>query len=207
MIVAPAISRATVVYSNLGVGNSSNIDGNVVGNDLAADNLAQADTFTPAANYTLTNVQLALSCPVAGTCPDNYTVEILSDLAGFPNTSSVLFSASEAGTALLGASTTSLVTIPTTISVLSGVSYWIVVLNPSGNDRIQWNWNTKGDASAEATAFAGGGLGDTYYELGSTPNAYAVNGTVVTSSTPEPGTLAMMLGGGLLLGFLRKVRR
>ena len=202
MIVAPAVSRATVVYSNLGAGSSSQSSGNDVGNDTIGDNLAQGDTFTPGANFTLTGIQIALSC--WGTCTQNYTVEIVADSGGLPDTTNVLFSAVELGTALGAPSTSSLISIPTTISVLSGVAYWLVVLPDAGTtDEIQWNWNTQSDVSNEATAFAGGGPADTWSALGGTASAYEIDGTLA----PEPGTLAMMLGGGLLLGFLRKVRR
>ena len=205
MIVAPAISRATVVYSNFGAGSSSNIDGNEVGNDTIGDNLAAGDTFTPGANYTLTGIQIALSC--WGSCANNYTVEIVADSGGLPDTSTVLFSAVELGTALGLPSTSSLISIPTSISVLSGVAYWLVVLpDAAGADEIQWNWNTQSDASNQASAFAGGGPADTWYTLGQTPGAYEIDGTS-SVATPEPGTIGMMLGGGLLLGFLRKVRR
>lgn len=207
MIVAPAVSHATVVYSNLGAGSSSDINGNEVGNDgVPGDNLAQGDTFTPGANYTLTGIQIALSC--WGTCANNYTVEIVADSAGLPDTTTVLFSAVELGTALGAPSTSSLVSIPTTISVLSGVAYWLVVLpDAGGTDNIQWNWNTQSDASTQATAGAGGGPGDSWFVLGQTPGAYEIDGTLATTAAPEPGTIGMMLGGGLLLGFLRKVRR
>jgi hypothetical protein len=114
----------------------------------------------------------------------------------------------ELGTALGTPSTSSLISIPTTISVLSGVAYWLVVLPDAGGaDEIQWNLNTQTDPSNQAVASAGGGPGDTWYALGQTPGAYEIDGTLVTAGTPEPGTIGMMLGGGLLLGFLRKVRR
>jgi len=206
MIVAPSVSRASVVYSNLGVGSSSSIDGNEVGNDGVGDNLAEGDTFTPAANFTLTALQLALSC--WGTCANSYTVELTNDASGVPG-ASILFSSVQLGTALAAPSTTSLVTIATTaVSLVAGTSYWVVVLpDAAGTDEIQWNWNTTGDPSNLATAFAGGGAGDTWFTLGGTPSAYEVDGNLVTAGTPEPGTLGLMLGGGLLISLLRKVAR
>jgi hypothetical protein len=206
MIVAPSASRASVVFSNLGAGSSSNIDGNEVGNDRDGDNLAEGDTFTPGGNFTMTTLQLALSC--WGTCANTYTVELTNDASGVPGTS-ILFSSVQLGTALAAPSTTSLVTIATSaVSLVSGTSYWIVVLpDVGGTDEIQWNWNTTGDPSNLATAFAGGGAGDTWFTLGGTPSAYEVDGTIVGTGTPEPGTLGLMLGGGLLIGLLRKVGR
>jgi hypothetical protein len=205
MIVAPAVSRGATIFSNFGAGQSSNIDGNQIGPDGFGDNLAQADTFTPSANYTFTSLEIALSC--YGTCASPFTVDIATDSGGFPNLSTgVVFTAAVPGTSLAAPSTSSLITLTGSFALTSGTAYWVVVMpDAAGTDQIEWNWNTTGDPSTEETAAAGGGPTDTYFALGNTPGAYEVDGTL-PGGTPEPATWAMMLGGGLLLGFLRKFR-
>jgi len=203
LAAAPAVCRATVVYTNFGGGFTfNNGAGNTVGTDGLGDNLAQANTFTPTATYTFTSLEIALSCN--GACPDNFTVAILGDSGGLPNAASVLDSFIVAGSGLQALGGSAYLTLtggsPT---LVSGTPYWIAVLSDT-NNQIVWNWNTTGDPSAEATAFAGGGVGDLWYALGATPGAYQVDGS--GSPVPEPGTLGMILGGGLLLGLLRKVR-
>jgi hypothetical protein len=207
MVVAPAVSRGAIIFNNLGAGQTSNGTlGNEIGNDgIPGDNLAEGDTFTPGANYTLTSVEVALSC--WGSCPNNLTFDITTDSGGFPNLSNVIGTGVIPGGTLGAPSTTSLLTFTGSLSVSAGTAYWIVILpDPTGVDQAQWNLNTTGDPSTqEATAFAGGGAGDTYFELGSTPGGFEVDGTLV-GGTPEPATWAMMLGGGLLLGLMRKFR-
>ena len=210
MIGAPAVSRAAIVYSNFGPSFSyDTTGGNTVGNDGIGDNLAQADTFTPGATFDLTTIEIAVSCLASGDCANSFTVELTSDSAGLPNTGSVLASFSVAGTSLpvLGGSTPVTLTYAgPTLALNSGTAYWLVVLPDAGGaDQIVWNLNSTGDASNLATAFAGGGSGDTYYTLGGTPGAYEIDGTPA-GGVPEPGTVGMMLGGGLLLALFRKVR-
>jgi len=207
LIGAPAVSRASIVFSNFAASDGYNTtQGNEIGNDGVGDNLAQADTFTAGSNFTFTGLTIALSCLSNGSCPDSFSVDLVADSGGLPNTSSVLESFSVAGTSLQVLGGSGVVTLNSVLNPMltAGTSYWIAVLSDL-NDHIAWNLNTTSDASAEATAFAGGLPGDTWFALGATPGAYEVDGTV-GSGTPEPGTLSMMLGGGLLLGLIRKIR-
>lgn len=211
MIALPAVSRATIVYSNFAASfGYDTLDGNEVGNDLASDNLAEADTFTPTSTLDLSSIEIPLSCLNTGLCPNNFSVEITTDTGsapGVPNTSSVLASIAVTGSTLPifgGSGHLTLTYSGPTVALAAGTQYWIVVLPDAGGaDQIEWNWNTTGDSSASATAAVGGGPSDTWFNLGSTPSAYEIDGT---SSVPEPGTIGMMLAGGLLLGFIRKVR-
>jgi hypothetical protein len=204
LIGAPAVSRASLVFSNFGAGFSYNTSvGNEIGNDGVGDNLAEADTFTAGSTVTFSSLEIALSC--FGACPDAFSVDLVADASGLPNTSSVLESFSVLGTSLqvLGGSAHLTLTSVAHPTLTAGTHYWIAVLSDL-NDHIAWNLNTTGDSSAEATAFAGGGAGDTWFALGQTPGAYEVDGS--GAGTPEPGTLSLMLGGGLLLGLIRKIR-
>jgi PEP-CTERM motif len=209
MIGAPAVSRATLVFSNFGADDSYNTGfGNQIGDDGLGDNLAEADTFTPASTVDFSSLEIALSC--FGGCPDSFTVELTTDVSGLPNTDTgVLESFTESGTSLAAQSSGPAPIMFTSILnpvLTAGTPYWIVVLPDAGGvDQIAWGLNTQSDPSASATAFAGGGPTDTWVNYGDTPGAYEVDGSS-TSSVPEPGTLGMLLGGGLLLGLLRKVR-
>ena len=211
MIGAPVVSHAAIVYSNFGSSFGYNTSqGNTIGNDGFGDDLAQADTFTPSSTLDLSTIEIAISCLASGDCANNFTVDLTSDSAGVPNTASgVLASFTVTGSTLpvLGASTHLTLTYAgPTLALNTGTHYWIVVLpDASGTDQLVWNLNSTSDSSNLATAFAGGGSADTWFTLGGTPGAYEVDG-VSPGGVPEPGTLGMMLGGGLLLGLLRKIR-
>jgi hypothetical protein len=214
MLALPAVSRAAIVYTNFDAGLSYNPSfANEVGDDLAIppDNLAEADTFTPTTTLDLSSIEIPLSCLNTSLCPNNFTVELTTDSSGSPNTvSAPLASFTVTGSTLPIFGVTTHLTLTysgPTLALNAGTAYWIVVLpDASGTDQIEWNTpvNTN-DTSAEEVAFAGGGSSDSWFALGGTPNAYEVDGTV-PGTVPEPGTIGMMLGGGLLLGFIRKVR-
>ncbi len=213
LIAAPSVSRATTAYSNFGAGFAYNTtQGLVVGNDLAGDNLAEADTFTPSSTLDFSTIEIALSCLATGDCPNSFTVDLTTDNSGVPNTSGggVLASFTVTGSTLpiFGVSTHLTLTYAgSPLALNSGTAYWIAVLPDAGGvDQIVWNWNTTGDISSQAVASNGGGPSDAWLApSGQTPGAYEVDGNP-PGGVPEPGTFGMLLGGGLLLGLLRKIQ-
>jgi hypothetical protein len=210
MIAAPAVSRASTVYSNFtGSFLFNSGGGNLVGDDGLGigDNLGQGDTFTPGATYTFQSLEIALSCEFstsAANCPDDVTVDLETSSSNAPS-GTILESFTVTGRTLqtLGATGYTPLTSLVNPTLTSSVQYWIVVLADT-NDTVVWNWNTAGDSSAQAVSSDGG---TTWLSpSGQAPGAYEVDGALVGNSTPEPGTLGMILGGGALLGLLRKVR-
>lgn len=212
MIASPAVSRASTVYSTFGpsFGDETGV-ADQVGPDGFGDNIAQAATFTPGSTLDLSSLEIALSCFNTGDCPDNFKVEVTADSSGLPNTSDVLASFTVAGSTLpiLGASSHLTLTYSgPTLALNSGTPYWVVVLpDATATDQIQWNLTPGSDIST-AVAFGGGGPGDTWFSASETAGAFEVDGNNPGGGggVPEPGTLGMMLGGGLLIGLVRKIR-
>jgi len=204
ILAAPVVSRATTVYSNFGASFAYDTgEGNLVGNDDAGDNLAEADTFTPGFTSTLQTIEIALSCEFVSDCPDATTVAIETDSGSDSPSGVVLESFTIAGNTLptFGVSTHLTLTSVLNPTLTSGVQYWIAVESDT-NNRVEWNLNSTGDTSDQDVSGDGG---TTWFSAsGQTPSAYEVDG--IASSVPEPGTLGMLLGGGLLLGLLRKIR-
>ncbi len=209
MVAAPAVSRASIVYSNFSAGFGYQTgDGNGVGNDFLGDNLAEADTFTPGATYTFQSLEIALSCEFstsAANCPDQVTVDLETSSGDAPSGTILETLPLVTGSTLqtLGASGYVTLTSSAHPILTSGTQYWVVVIADL-NDTVVWNWNSTGDVSDQATSLDGGTTWNS--PSGQTPGAYEIDGTTSGSGTPEPGTLSMMLGGGLLLGLIRKIR-
>jgi len=203
--IAPTVGHATVVFSNLAGGSTKyNIsDGNLVGNDpIFGTDDAEGDTFL-GTGLTFSNLQIALSCFGAGFCPDNFTVALTANNGGQPGATIESFTVSGASLGITGANN-ALVNLSSVLHpVLSnGTRYWITVVADL-NDIIAWNLNSTGDSSAEANSQDGG---STWFSpSGFTPGAFEVDGTSNTNA-PEPGTAALLVSGGLLLGLFRRVR-
>ncbi len=204
MGVPVASSAATAAaFSNFGSGFSyDTTEGNTVGNDGQNDGVpfAEGDTFSPSFTGPLVSLQIALSCAFA--CPNNFTVSLNNDNGGQPGTAieSFMYAGTTLGT--LGNNNTPVVLTSVLQPVLTGgTAYWVEVQPDSSNaDSIAWNLNLTGDSSSEAISTDGGATW--FAPSGQTPGAYEVNAT-----TPEPASLGLLLGGGLLLGLFRKKLR
>src|ERR1019366_894511 len=154
--VAPAVSRASVGYTNFGTSPLFNTtQGNEIGPDGLGDDLAEADQFTAAATLNLSTIEIALSCVNTGLCPNSFAVALESDDAGSPaNTVTPLASFTVTGSTLpiLGSSIDQTLTYSgPTLTLDSGTSYWLVVLPdaaPVGADQIAWNLNSIGQTSS-----------------------------------------------------------
>jgi hypothetical protein len=202
MFVVPAVSHATVVYSNFGTSFGYNTSaGNIVGDDGAGDNLGQADTFTPGSTAILNTIEIALSCQDVRLCPTAFTVSLESDSGDAPAT--ILESFTVAGTSLgvLGVNNAP-ITLTSVLNptLVAGTQYWLAVTGPL-TDMIVWNWNSTGDSSDQSVSLDGGA--SWISQSGQTPSAYEIDGTI---ATPEPGTLLLLLGGGLLIGLKRQFK-
>jgi hypothetical protein len=203
MFVVPTVSHASIVFTNFGASFAYNTTGgNIVGNDLAGDQLAQADTFTPAANATLSSIEIALSCFTvgAGGCPVSITVSLDSD-SGADSPGATLESFTVAGP-FGGLGSNNAPVVLTSVlhpTLVSGTQYWLAVIAPLTTE-MGWNWNSTGDVSDQAVSTDGG---VTWFSpSGETPGAYEIDGT---SAVPEPGTILLLATGGALIALKRKL--
>lgn len=199
LLIIPAVSSASVIAGNFGAGQSyDTVDANIVGNDFSGDNQAQGVSFTPSSSAILGSVSVAVGCFSTGFCPDNVTVSLVANNAGTPG-STTLESFTIAGGTLTG--TPSVFTFNSVQDPLlhAATTYWLIMTTDT-NDTAVWNWNSTGDMSTTATSLDGG---STWAQAGLTPSAYELNGTNV----PEPASVVLVLGSGLLLGFASKLRK
>ena len=206
--LVPAARAGSVLFSNFGPGNSYDTgDGNFVGNGLdgTGNNYASGDTFTPSATGPFTSLTIALS-NYYGTNTDTLAVSLTADSgANSPGSVLAAFDIGPGSLGLFGLNNAPLVlTAIPGISLMAGTQYWVTVADISGGtDTNVWNWNTTGDASANAISTDGG---MTWFSpSGLTPGAYSVNG----ASVPEPSTLVLLSTGalGVVLGRRRMRRR
>jgi len=82
-----------------------------------------------------------------------------------------------------------------------GTHYWVAVRAPL-TDTIAWNLNTSGDVSDQAISTDSGATW--LSPSGNTPGALRVD--AVPLAVPEPGSLGLLIGGGLLLSLVRRQR-
>jgi len=204
VLIAPSVGRATVVFSNLagGLTKYNTSDGNTVGFDpVFSTDDAEGDTFL-GTGLTFSNLQIAINCVAIGACPDNITVALTANNGGQPGATIESFTVAGGSIGIFGGN--ALVNLSSVLHpVLSnGTRYWITV-EADLNDALAWNLNSTGDTSAEANSQDGGA--SWFSPSGFTPGAFEVDGTANTSA-PEPGTAALLVSGGLLLGLFRRVR-
>lgn len=198
---APSVARAATVFTNFGPSLAYDINsGNSLGNAFDGNLYAQANTFTPSFSASLDSVLLALSC--AFSCPDPLTVSLNADNGDQPGAVLETFSIDGTGLGSFGTNNPSLLLSSILHPTLSaGIQYWIAVSAPL-RDTAVWNLNTTGDVSDQAISTDGGATW--FSPSGNTPGAFEVGGSPV--DTPEPGTVALMAGGGLLLAIFRRRR-
>jgi hypothetical protein len=132
--IAVAPARADVIYSNLGPGGTFDTNGWLVGGQMQVI----AHQFTPAADYTFTDAQLALGV-ITGTI-NTMNVYLMTDFGGFPDEILELMIATDIGpfppSALVTVTSKELPTLG------ADTPYWIVATSPGGN--LAWNWNSIG---------------------------------------------------------------
>jgi hypothetical protein len=186
--VAP-LSAQSVIFTNFGTGQTYDpTNGLFVGNDpFVVGNLAEGDTFTPSATYTLGDLQLALSC--FASCSDPFIVALTTD-SGSDSPGSVIESFTFTG--MLGSSgnlnppiVLDSVLFPT---LTAGTQYWVTVADPSNTETIVWNNNpgdgVTGDLSDQAISTDGG---TTWFSpSGQTDSAYQVDSKPPVSNVRNP---------------------
>jgi hypothetical protein len=186
-LVAPSTASADIIFSNLGPGNSYNTSsGNPVGFDFfSGDQDAQADSFFPLIDATLSSVSIALKS-FSGTNAFPVTISLTSSAGGLPG--AVLESwIIPPGTLQAFGSSGNLAVLTSVLhpALSIGGQYWVTAFGGAG-DPLVWNLSNVADPNPTATSVNGGA---TWNRLGLTPGALRVEGTA--TAVPEPATLVL----------------
>jgi hypothetical protein len=167
-------ARATVIYSNLGSGNSYNTNlGWTIGQSLT-----QGDSFTVSGTGTfkLTSLELAVG-NVSGSSA--FTVQLETDVGGAPG--SVLESWIATANGTFGNNNPLVVVNSVSNTTLqAGQTYWIV-LSAGSNDINPWNFNNTGATGTHYNSASG--------TSNNTQGAFRVNADPAV--VPEPSSLAI----------------
>ena len=198
---AAPTAQAGVVFTNFGPSLAYDTgSGNPVGNAFDGNDYAGGDAFTPSQTGVLSSLRLALSCAFG--CADPFNVSLTADNGDQPGT--VLENFTVQGTALGAFALNNPPLLLTSLvhpQLHLGTQYWVAISSPI-SDAISWNLNTSGDSSDQAISTDGGATW--FSPSGNTPSALEVS-VAPAATTPEPGTLAFLLGGAMLLALRRPV--
>ena len=196
----PSVAGAATIYNNFGPGLTYDINsGNPVGNAFDGNDYAEANTFIAPFSASFQSLQIALSC--AFSCPDTFSVYLTADAGDEPGLTLENFSVAGGVLGPIGVYNSPLVLNSLLLPHLTaGARYWVAVRAPL-TDTIAWNLNTTGDVSDQAISTDSGATW--FSPSGNTPGALRVD-AVAPRGVPEPGSLGLLIGGGLLLSLLRR---
>lgn len=184
-------ASASIVFSNYtGTSNDSGLD--VCGADCGGQSLALE--FTPSANYNLTDVIVLLGS--AGGGDDAVNIFLYSNSAGLPGSEieQIGFDLSPVGE--ISPVTANSISSP--ITLVSGTSYWVVLLAADAGSDSYWSVGGSSSAPAAEESGANGWMAISVAQ----PWQTEVDGTSTTAA-PEPASF-LAIGCGLLL--IRTVR-
>lgn len=197
MAAASISARADTVYSDFGPGQSYN---NYYGYQIKACYLCGTEvaaSFTPSANYTLSQIDIALMW--GGLANNEAKVELVDSSSGLPGTTVLeSWNLSNLPYEGSGAAPDSLLSSGG-VTLSSGTQYWVVA-NPAASGFDVWNETDASHFGGFAKGFEGidGGYSWSTYGVDSsyTP-AFDVLGAQPTA-TPEASTLTLLSVMGLV---------
>lgn len=195
MLAASATSaRAGTIYSDFGSGYSFNTTN---GWDVDPVQII-AEAFTPSSDFTLTQIDIALSFDNAFSGTNGATVELVNDANGSPGSTVLeywdLTNLPDSSTSF----TPETLTSSSNPTLSSGTQYWVEVFPADLTTYYDvWNWNNQGQTGVAYSTDSG----VTWtFDSAATASAFDVLGTPV----PEASTVLLLAMGLLsLLGFAR----
>ena len=198
VFAGPSVAEAGAVFTNFGPALSYDINsGNPVGNAFDGNDYAQANSFLSSFSGSLQSLRIALSC--AFSCPDAVGVALTADNADQPG---LVLESFVVGGMTLGPIATNnpplFLLSALHPSLIVGTRYWVAV-GAGLTNTVAWNLNTTGDVSDQAISTDNGATW--FSPSGNTPGALEVD------AVPEPGSFALLVGGGLLVSLIHRRRR
>jgi hypothetical protein len=196
MTTLPQVTHADIVYSTFSPSGGSGFDASmghqVAGASVSGGGLnTLAASFTPSANYNLTSFEVAAVFPAI---VNSFNFYIVRDNVGLPTGTTV---ASVLNVPLAFSS----VAFPTPINqyftngpLQSGTTYWLVFEAGNPNSFAGWANNNIGLTGLAFNAGSGWAMAPPSSNI--TP-AFRINGTLASSTAPEPCTLALFALGGV----------
>ena len=204
------LAKADTVFTSFGAGQSYAPPGNgtpIHGADamaVPAGYRAEAMAFTPTANYTLSQVDIALQYGGLGSNLVNLALAV-DNGSGLPGTVLETWNGVVPSTTGTGVET---VTPTSTISLSDGTQYWLEALPGASDTTAIWNSSsTLGNAAVDmGSGFVARNTPPVGYQIG----AFDVLGDAIQTNAPapEPSSVALALGGfTVLAGLLRRRRK
>lgn len=195
--------NAAVVFSNITGTGSVNGGVGICGNNFAMDcGLPpgvdyQAESFTPAATYMMSDAQVLVATETFGT--SSFDVFVYSDSGGLPGSLiEQIGSGLSATTAFPGSIiTANSVSVP--ITLLSGTTYWLALGPYDSNSAVVWS---NGGSPSVPHAFSDS-AGASWVSLGDDDLQFQIDGDPVTG-VPEPTGLGWVGGVACLLCLLKE---
>jgi len=158
VLLAVGDARANTVYSNLGAGGTFSGGGILVcgASTDCGEIYWDATTFIPTANYTLSEIDIALTNE-AGT--NGATVQLVNSVGGLPGTTVyetwTLSGLPAYGATSLG-SADMLMSSGPAVQLTSGTQYWVVAEPADSTTKDVWNYNSTGAVGNYAFSDNGG---------------------------------------------------
>jgi hypothetical protein len=184
---------AEIVFSNLSPPDNSynrSAGAVIVGpGNLPLEPQIPAVAFTPDADFTLTQISVALTHQ-SGT--NSAMLSLDSSSGGLPD--GMIESWSLTGLPPFGSNTILQTVMPDMpVSLVSGTQYWLVVSSIAGDTHAIWNFSLT-DTTSPTAASHDGGSSFSLTPLSQRP-AFAVLGTPVGNEVPEPSSLVLLATG------------
>lgn len=199
LVVLVALSTpasADIVFSNFGPGNSYDVSSGWVAAGPTAEFDASSEwafAFTPSGNFTLTQIDVAISNSEA---PISVTLSLDHASGGLPGATIESWTITDLPIFGVPPIVVQTVTPVSPVSLVSGTEYWLAA-SAAGDTIDAWNFALAGP-NAPAALNTGSGWALQTLTPPEFSGAFDVEGSVV----PEPSTWAMMLLGFAGLGFV-----